>query len=211
MFALFVKGLLLGLSVAAPVGPIGVLCIRRSLTQGMGIGFVTGLGAAVADACYGAVAAFGLAAVSSFLLEMESALRLGGGLFLLWLGVKTFRAVPAALGAEGRNGSYGAAFLSCFVLTLANPSTILSFIALFAGLGFAGVAASEGNGYTGAVILVLGVFLGSALWWLTLSGGVGLLRKRMTPEALRWINRLSGTVLSAFGIYALSGLVLTAG
>lgn len=211
MFALFVKGLLLGLSVAAPVGPIGVLCIRRSLTQGMGIGFVTGLGAAVADACYGAVAAFGLAAVSSFLLEMESALRLGGGLFLLWLGIKTFRAVPAALGAESQNGSYSGAFFSCFVLTLANPSTILSFIALFTGLGFAGVAASQDSGYASAVILVLGVFLGSALWWLTLSGSVGLLRKRMTPAALQWINRLSGTVLSAFGIYALSGLVWTAG
>lgn len=209
MFALFVKGLILGLSVAAPVGPIGVLCIRRSLTQGMRIGFVSGLGAAVADACYGAVAAFGLAAVSSFLLEMESALRLGGGLFLLWLGIKTFRAVPAALGSDSGSGGHGSAFLSCFVLTLANPATILSFIALFAGLGFAGVAAGEGGGYGGAVILVLGVFLGSALWWLGLSGSVGLMRKRMTPTSLLWINRLSGTVLSAFGIYALSGLFLT--
>ncbi|WP_282607095.1 LysE family translocator [Pelagibius sp. Alg239-R121] len=209
MLELFAKGLLLGLSVAAPVGPIGVLCIRRSLTQGMGIGFVSGLGAAAADACYGAVAAFGLAAVSIFLLEMEGALRLGGGLFLVWLGVKTFRAVPAALGTDGKNGGHGGAFLSCFVLTLANPATILSFIALFAGLGFAGATAGLGGGYTGAVILVFGVFLGSALWWLGLSGSVGLLRKRVTPSALQWINRLSGLVLAAFGFFALSGLFLS--
>lgn len=208
MFALFLKGLLLGLSVAAPVGPIGVLCIRRSLTQGMGIGFASGLGAAAADACYGAVAAFGLAAVSSFLLEMESALRLGGGLFLLWLGVKTFRAVPAALGSDGKNSGHGGAFLSCFALTLANLSTILSFIALFAGLGFAGASTAESGGYDGAMILVIGVFLGSALWWLGLSGSVGLLRKRVTPIALQWINRLSGAMLGAFGVFALSGLIL---
>jgi threonine/homoserine/homoserine lactone efflux protein len=208
MIALFLKGLVLGLSVAAPVGPIGVLCIRRSLTKGPATGFVSGLGAATADACYGAVAAFGLAAVSSFLLEIESALRLGGGLFLIWLGVKTFRAVPVTPGVEGGNGGHGGAFLSCFALTLANPATILSFIALFAGLGFAGSAAGQGSGYEGAAMLVAGVFLGSSLWWLGLSSIAGILRKRITRRALVGINRLSGVVLSLFGLYVLSGLFL---
>lgn len=207
MLSLFMKGLLLGLSVAAPVGPIGVLCIRRSLSQGMGAGFASGLGAAVADACYGAVAAFGLTAVSSFLIEMEDALRLGGGLFLVWLGVKTFRAIPASLGSDGQNGGAGRAFLSCIALTLANPATIFSFVALFSGLGFAGTSAAQTHGYAGAVTLVTGVFLGSALWWLGLSGSVGFFRNRVTPGALKRINQLSGTVLTLFGLGALIGLI----
>lgn len=207
MFLLFSQGLLLGLSVAAPVGPIGVLCIRRSLSQGMGVGFASGLGAAVADACYGAVAAFGLTAISSFLIEMEDALRLGGGLFLLWLGVKTFRAVPAALGSDGEAGGAGRAFLSCVVLTLANPATIFSFVALFSGLGFAGSSTVQIHGYAGAVTLVAGVFLGSALWWLGLSGSVGFFRNRITPGALKRINQLSGSVLTLFGLAALIALV----
>ncbi len=207
MFLLFAQGLLLGLSVAAPVGPIGVLCIRRSLTQGMGVGFASGLGAAVADACYGAVAAFGLTAISSFLIEMEDALRFGGGLFLIWLGVKTFRALPAALGSEGENGGATRAFLSCVALTLANPATIFSFIALFSGLGFAGSSTVQTHGYTGATTLVTGVFLGSALWWLGLSGSVGFFRNRVTPDVLRRINQLSGTVLTLFGLVALIALV----
>ncbi|TQV83868.1 LysE family translocator [Denitrobaculum tricleocarpae] len=207
MIMLFFQGLLLGLSVAAPVGPIGVLCIRRSLSQGMGVGFASGLGAAVADAFYGAVAAFGLTAISSFLIEIEGALLLGGGLFLLWLGVKTFRAVPAPLGSGGQNGGAASAFLSCVVLTLANPATIFSFVALFSGLGFAGSSTAQAHGYGGAVILVAGVFLGSALWWLGLSGSVGLFRNRMTSHALKRINQLSGSILTVFGLAALMRFV----
>ncbi len=203
MFLLFAKGLLLGLSVAAPVGPIGVLCIRRTLTHGMKIGFMSGLGAAVADACYGAVAAFGLAVVSNFLREIEQVMLLAGGLFLVWLGIKTFRALPERVEAGGSNGGSGSAFLSCFALTIANPATILSFAALFAGLGFAGSSVADNGGYLGASTLVIGVFLGSAVWWLGLSSSVGFFRSRVTPERLQWINRLSGTVLTLFGLTAL--------
>ena len=192
-----------GFSIAAPVGPIGALTIRRTLAQGRLMGFFTGLGAATADGLYGALAAFGLTAVTDLLLGHASWLRLGGGLFLLYLGVHTLRAPVAPLDQTPRPSGLLAAYASTFVLTAANPTTILSFIGIFAGLGLRSAA----PGYAGASLLVLGVFLGSALWWLLLSGFVGRLRGRLHPAALRWVNRLSGAVIAAFGLWALSGLL----
>lgn len=199
---LFLRGLLIGFSIAAPVGPIGVLCIRRTLANGRLAGLVSGLGAATADAFYGSVAAFGLTLVSDFLVSQQTWLRLGGGLFLLYLGVKTFLAQPAAEPAGtvkvGRAGLWGA-YLSTLLLTLTNPLTILSFAAIFAGLGLA----ETGGNPLSAGILVLGMFCGSAAWWLLLSAGVSLFRRRVTPAALRWINRIAGLVIIGFGIAAL--------
>jgi threonine/homoserine/homoserine lactone efflux protein len=196
------RGFVIGLSIAAPVGPIGVLCIRRTLAEGRLAGLATGLGAATADALYGAVAGFGVTAVTGLLLGWEGAIRLVGGLFLCYLGAKTLRAAPAerpaTAGGRGLLGAYG----SALALTLTNPLTILSFAAIFAGLGAGATAGS----YAGAALLVLGVLLGSALWWLILSGVVSLARGRLTPAALRWVNRLSGGVLIAFGIAALVSL-----
>jgi len=192
-----------GFSIAAPVGPIGALTIRRTLAQGRLVGFLTGLGAATADALYGAVAAYGLTFVTDALLAQELWLRLGGGLFLLYLGIQTFRARPAPLEQTTPASGLVAAYASTFVLTLANPTTILSFVAIFAGLRPLG---ADGD-YLAASLFVLGVFLGSALWWLLLSTGVGLLRHRLDQAGLRWVNRLSGIVIAAFGMYALSGLV----
>ncbi len=200
---LLVRGLLIGMAIAAPVGPIGVLCIRRTLAEGRPVGFVSGLGAASADAVYGSVAAFGLTAVSGALIASQFWLRLVGGLFLLVLGLRTFRAPvadrPAAAGGRGLLGAYA----STFALTLTNPMTILSFAAVFAGLGIAG---ARGD-YLQAAGLVAGVFLGSATWWLALSQGVGLLRNRLGANAFRWINRLSGVVIFVFGVVALASLV----
>jgi threonine/homoserine/homoserine lactone efflux protein len=193
----------IGFSIAAPVGPIGALTIRRTLAQGRLMGLFTGLGAATADALYGAVAAFGLTFVTDALLAQELWLRLGGGLFLLYLGIRTFRAYPASLEQTAPARGLAAACASTFVLTLANPTTILSFIAIFAGLR---PASAEGD-YLAASLFVLGVFLGSALWWLLLSTGVGLVRNRLAQAGLRWVNRASGAVIAAFGVYALSGLV----
>jgi threonine/homoserine/homoserine lactone efflux protein len=211
------KGLAIGFAIAAPVGPIGVLCIRRTLADGRLAGLVSGLGAATADALYGCVAAFGLTAVSSFLISQQTWLRLLGGLFLCYLGVRTLLAAPAekpaiATGrrvrrrtpAEGRPiGSPGrgllAAYTSTFALTVANPATILSFAAIFAGLG-AGITSRS---YASAALLVSGVFLGSALWWLLLSGGVSLFRSRLQTRGLRWVNRISGAVITAFGVLSL--------
>lgn len=201
----FLRGLAIGLAIAAPVGPIGVLCIRRTLAEGRLAGLATGLGAATADMAYGAVAAFGLTAVSAFLVSQQDWLRLVGGAFLCILGVRTFLATPSPLPVAGDRSSRTLAgdYASTFLLTITNPLTILSFAALFAGLGL-------GSGYNdlaSALLLVAGVFCGSALWWLLLSGAVSLLRRRITPAALRWVNRVSGLIIVLFGIAALVSLL----
>jgi threonine/homoserine/homoserine lactone efflux protein len=163
---------------------------------------VSGLGAASADAIYGCIAGFGLTFISSFLVRQQTWLRLIGGLFLCYLGIRTLLTRPAAEPALAGGKGLAGAYASTFLLTLTNPITILSFAAVFAGLG----AVGSGGSYGAASVLVLGVFLGSGLWWLVLSGGVGLLSTRFTPGVLRWVNRASGVVISGFGLYALLGL-----
>lgn len=196
------RGLLIGLSIAAPVGPIGVLCIRRTLAGGRVYGLVSGLGAATADAFYGSVAGFGLTFLSSFLIEQRFWLRLIGGLFLCYLGVRTLLAQPAERAAAAKGNGLAGAYASTLLLTLTNPTTILSFAAIFAGLGLASVSGS----YLSSGLLVLGVFLGSALWWFLLSGGVSLFREKLGTRQLRWVNRLSGLTILAFGVLALASL-----
>ena len=198
-YGFFLRGIAIGFSIAAPVGPIGVLCIRRTLAQGRLCGFASGLGAATADAVYGCVAGFGLTAVSNLLVSQQTWLRLIGGLFLCYLGVKSFFARPARNAAAPKGGALTSAYASMFLLTLTNPMTILSFAAVFAGLGLGGGATD----YASAALLVLGVFLGSTLWWLVLSGGVGLFREKLNTDHLRWVNRISGIVIAGFGLLAL--------
>lgn len=203
----FIRGLVIGFSIAAPVGPIGVLCIRRSLADGCWIGFATGLGAATADASYGAIAGFGLTAISGFLVAQKFWLGLIGGLFLCYLGVRTFLSKPvdrAAQSAPLRPGSWVAAYASTLFLTLTNPMTIFFFLAVFVRFGL-----GTSPDYLEAGALVLGVFVGSALWWLLLSSGAALLRARVTPCWMQNINRLSGALIFAFGVHSL--FTLTAG
>jgi len=195
----FFRGLIIGFSIAAPVGPIGVLCIRRTLAEGRLAGFLSGMGAASADMFYGAVAAFGLTAVQELLIGQSNWLRIVGGIFLLYLGVKTFFRVPAEEAAKSSRGGLLSAYLTTFFLTITNPITILSFIAIFAGLR---LSETDGN-YFSAGVMVLGVFLGSAAWWLTLSTGVSFLREKFTPALLTWVNRLAGVIIFAFGLLAL--------
>jgi len=199
---MFLKGLVLGFSIAAPVGPIGLLCIQRTLSRGRLHGFVSGLGAATADACYGLVAAFGLGTVVSLLLGLQVWLQLAGGLFLLWLGVKTLLSQAATRPAAAKADSAGltGAFLSILLLTLANPVTILSFVAVFAGLG---VDHQSG----GALALVAGIFLGSATWWLLLSCLAGLLRHHLDDGRLRILNIFAGVCILVLAAWALSPLV----
>lgn len=192
------KGLVIGISIAAPVGPIGVLCIRRSLRDGQWTGFMAGLGAATADAAYGCVAGFGLTSVSSLLVGHRFWLGMVGGVFLCCLGVHTFLARPPPESAPETGGRSLAAYGSTLLLTLANPATILSFAAVFAAFGIGASA-----GYLSAGSLVLGVFLGSASWWLILSCSVSAVRSRVDSGWMRVVNRVSGATLFAFGIYAL--------
>jgi threonine/homoserine/homoserine lactone efflux protein len=198
-----IKGFIIGFSIAAPVGPIGVLTIKRTLAEGRISGFVTGMGAALADSAYGAVAGFGLIAISSFLISQEFAIKLIGGLFLIYLGVRSFLSKPAAKEAIVASKGLLNNFISTFFLTLTNPSTILSFIAIFAGLGLASSTAD----YFSSTAIVIGVFIGSALWWFILSSIVSSLRHKITPDRLAWVNRLSGIVLGSFGLFALYSLI----
>jgi threonine/homoserine/homoserine lactone efflux protein len=200
---LLARGFVLGFTIAAAVGPISLLCIRRTLAEGRLVGLVSGLGVATADATYGAIAAFGLTAVSDVLVDGRRVLGLVGGVFLLWLAWRTFRAVPgeaAAANGSVRRGLPGA-YLSTLGLTLANPMTILSFAALFVGLGVTGGDAA------GAGLLTAGVFLGSAAWWVVLVGAVGALRARITATGLGRVNVASGLLIGAFAIVALASAV----
>jgi threonine/homoserine/homoserine lactone efflux protein len=195
--SLLLRGFLIGISIAAPVGPIGVLCIRRTLSDGKLMGFLSGMGAASADMVYGAVAAFGLTVVSNLLVGNVFWLRLIGGGFLLYLGIKTFLEKPADHAAQvSQKSGYVSAYLSTFFLTITNPMTILSFAAIFAGTMLVQKTNSP-------IVIVLGVFLGSAAWWLTLSLGIGWMRDRLTANHMAWINRISGIIVAGFGVLAL--------
>jgi threonine/homoserine/homoserine lactone efflux protein len=179
--SLLLKGLVIGFSIAAPVGPIGVLCI----------------------AIYGAIAGFGLTFISNFLVEQQTWLRLIGGLFLFVLGLKTLLEKPTDQAFSDQMNKLINAYSSTFFLTITNPITIISFAAIFAGLGLA----SDGRSYFSAGILVLGVFTGSLLWWLFLSGGAGIFREKFTLNGLQWINRILGVVIIGFGIFAFLSVV----
>jgi threonine/homoserine/homoserine lactone efflux protein len=200
---IFLKGLILGFVIAAPVGPIGVLCARRTLTHGRRAGFFSGIGAATADAIYGFVAAFGLTVVSNFLIGHQFWLRLVGGALLCFLGTKTLIAAPEEKHDLPRSArKYAGMYTSTFFLTLTNPMTIFSFAAVFAGFGLAGTKGSVAS----AGVLVLGVFLGSALWWLLLVGIFSIFKRRFEHHELQWVNRIAGLIIAGSGILALLSL-----
>jgi threonine/homoserine/homoserine lactone efflux protein len=201
---LLARGFVLGFTIAAAVGPISLLCIRRTLAEGRVVGLASGLGVATADATYGAIAAFGLTAVTDVLVDWRRVLGVVGGLFLLFLAWRTFRAVPgeAAANGAGRRGGLGGAYVSTLGLTLTNPMTILSFAALFVGLDVTGADAVE------AGLLTAGVFLGSAAWWVVLVSVVGALRSRVTPTVLRRVNVASGLLIGAFALVALGSALV---
>lgn len=194
---LFLKSLLLGLAIAAPLGPIGALCINRTLERGFSAGMAGGLGTALADGVYATLAALGFAAFSNLLGIVDMPLRLIGGAFMLWLGWKSFKSTRPTTAAKLSTRNLISTTAATFLLTITNPMTILSFTAIFAGLGLASEAGS-----TGAAMVVSGVFSGSMLWWCALSGGVTLARHRLADAFAKWVSRLSGIVLIAFGLWA---------
>ena len=178
----FLKCFATGFAVAAPVGPIGLLCIQRTLRSGFWIGVRTGLGAACADALYGALAASGLAALQTWLVGARRPLQLGGSALLLWLGIRADDRFP---------------LLSTFALTLTNPLTILFFLSILTSFGVPSGA--------GAAAMVSGVFLGSAAWWLLLAGSVALVRHGVGPRLQRGLGAASGVLLLGFAAAGLLG------
>ncbi|MDH5506096.1 MAG: LysE family translocator [Anaerolineae bacterium] len=201
----FLQGLLIGLTIAASMGPISILCIQRTLVHGRSYGLVSGLGAAVVDGLYGFIGGMGLAVVSASLANQQSWLRLVGGFVIVFMGVNIFRATPefdAATEGEdntARTTGQFAAFFSIFLLTLTNPVTILSFAAVYAGLDLVEV----GAGFTSALVFGGSIFLGSAIWWLLLTWALNIFRQRVDERILRIINKAAGSLIVGFGIFLL--------
>jgi threonine/homoserine/homoserine lactone efflux protein len=198
---LLIRGLIIGLSIAVPVGPIAVLCIRRTIAEGRLRGFITGLGAATGDATYGGVAAFGLSIVTNLLIGQQIWLRLIGGAFLIYLGARTFKSRPQDMALKPKSGGIMINYLSTLLLTVTNPLTILMFTAVFAGFGVSLI------GFDQAAILTLGVFLGSVSWWVTLTLIVGFFRDRFDARWIRVLNIGSGLLIASFGFWSLTSLV----
>ncbi|MGO8917371.1 MAG: LysE family translocator [Stellaceae bacterium] len=199
------KGIVVGIVIALPVGPVGVLCVRRTLFEGPIFGFISGLGAATADTIFGIIAGFGLTIVRDFMLGYQDWFGAAGGVFLLYLGIRALRrrgdAAPEPLADEALLGAYA----STFALTITNPITILAFAAVFAKVGV-----SETAGYFDTGALVAGVFCGSLLWWLGLSFGIARLQRVTGTVRLTWLNRVSGAILTLSGLGLLAAALLAA-
>ena len=200
---LLLKSLLIGLAIAAPLGPIGALCINRTLERGFAAGVAGGLGTALADATYALLAASGFAAFSSFLAGIDLPLRLLGGAFLIWFGWRSLTPQPPRAAARVAARDLLGTTVATYLLTIANPATILSFAAVFAGLGLAAVP-----GFAGAGPVVVGVFAGSMAWWILLAGGVAAARHRLPDSFATWISRLSGGLLIGFGLWSVASVVV---
>jgi threonine/homoserine/homoserine lactone efflux protein len=202
--SLFATGIIIGFAIAAPVGPVGVLCAQRTITRGPVAGLVSGLGAAVADSIFGMIAAFGLSIVAEWIFEHQIWVRLVGGIFLLVLGVRILGTRPPASAASApSNDNAVKHFVSTFVLTITNPITILSFAGIFAAFGVIERIATLAQGW----ILVAGVFVGSSLWWLLIALAAGLFRRWISHEGMRYVSITSAIIMLAFGVYALGSVI----
>jgi len=199
---LFLQGLLIGFSISVPVGPVGVLVIRRTLAEGFASGLVSGIGCATGMVVYGSVIGFGLTAISDLLLRVQRPIAIVGGLFLIYLGYTIVRAAPPGPVSSLQRNSLLGAYASTFALTIFNPAVILYFLAIFAGSDLI----DRHRSYATALVLVVGIFLGTLAWWLGLSGAVSLLRTRLNDRILRWANALSGLAIAAFGVKVALGL-----
>jgi threonine/homoserine/homoserine lactone efflux protein len=202
---LFFKGLIIGASVSAPVGPIGLLCINRSLTEGRVRGFVSGLGAATADMLFCVIAGYGFTFVSRFMDEQALLIRLVGAFCLIVLGLRIFVAKPEEKSCAVSGGDLAHIYVSTLFLTLINPITILFFVALFSSLGLSFTQ----HAHPSLALITLGVFVGAVAWWFLLSGAVSRLHRRLSQKTMRWVNRLSGTIIMVLGFLAFVSTVYT--
>lgn len=199
---LLLQGILMGLVVAVPVGPLGLLCINRSLAMGPTYGLFSGLGVATADALAAAIAALSIALVSGFLIEYQLILRLFGGAFLCYFGYTIYRTEPVTQAPiKDINGLFGA-YATTFLLTFSNPVTILSFVAIYAGWHVPSLAGQ----YVAAATLTIGVFIGSALWWVALFLGLEAFHEKFNLRFLFWVHRVSGVIIAALGVIVLFSL-----
>jgi len=199
---LFLKGIIIGFAMAVPIGPIGIICIRKTLTEGRVRGLIIGLGAATADLLYGSVAAFGLTVISDTLLSHRIWIRLVGGALLLFLGIRTFLARPKDPKFQIQDGGRLRSYFTTVFLTLTNPLTIFAFLAVFAALGL-----GNGLSFFAASVLVAGVFAGSFLWFLSLSSGATLFRNKLDVIGLGWVNKIAGILIIISGIIAIGTLL----
>ncbi|MBV8090323.1 MAG: LysE family transporter [Alphaproteobacteria bacterium] len=205
LLAFFLKGILVGLVIAVPVGPVGIMCVRRTIFEGKLVGLVSGFGAATADAVFGIIAGFGVTAVADLLLGYQWWLRGIGGCALLLIGGNSLRAKPQVqLDSPPDPESLSWDFLSTFLLTLANPVTIFAFAGIFAAIGLSGADAT----FDRAALLVLGVWAGSLLWWFGLSFGLVSFARSLEASHLAWVNRASGGILVLSGAALLASLVI---
>jgi threonine/homoserine/homoserine lactone efflux protein len=193
---LLLLGIIIGLMVAVPVGPLGLLCVNRALSRGPLYGLFSGMGVATADALAAGITALGMTLVSDFLIDHQVFLRTVGGIFLCYLGIKIYRTRPATQIPVVDGGGLARAYATTFLLTVSNPVTLLSFVAIYAGWGIRSLSGR----YLAAALLAGGVFSGSVLWWLALEVGLLLFRDRFSYSALGWIHRISGTAITAAGI-----------
>lgn len=202
LLIIFLKGIFIGFGMAVPIGPIGILCIRRTLSEGRLRGLIVGLGAATADLLYGCIAAFGLTFISDTLISQRIWIRLVGGVLLLFLGIRTYRKKPVDPDIPVNTVGFLKSYLTSFLITITNPLTVFAFIAVFAALGLG----HEATIFSGSA-LVIGVFLGSFLWFLSLSSGAVLFRKKLDKVGLKWVNRIAGILIITSGVIIMLSLL----
>ena len=203
--SIFIKGFMIGLVVAAPLGPIGIISLQRTLSKGYLSGLFSGLGISTADAIYGAVATFGVTAISSFLISQELWLKIIGGIVICGLGIRIYsQAGYQKMSASANNKTCLGAYFSALILTLFNPAIIFSFVAIFASL----VIVYTKTNPIATLLLIGGVFWGSAIWWVFLSGMASRLKTQFTESFMKKINYISGVLIAGFGLVMVGSAVI---
>ncbi len=205
--SLFIQGIIIGLTLAVPVGPISLLCIQRSVADGRLHGIVSGTGVASADSFYAAISFLGLTIISGLIIAQQYLFRFFAGIALIFIGVRVFVSVPTGAGAQIGHETYLKDYLSMAAIAVANPLTLLFFVVIVPGFGIV----IHGNSVLSAMEFVAGVFFGSVVWWILLCGSVGTVRTRISEENLGLINRVSGILISCFGAGMLILLAITMG
>ena len=192
---LFIQGMIVGLTLAVPVGPFSLVCIHRTVVGGRLHGIFSGLGVATSDSFYAAVAFLGLTAISGLIIGHQTAFRVIAGIALVLVGIQVFRSIPAVARDDADPDSYLRDYLSLLAIAAANPLTIIYFITILPGFG----VVAHGTTLIAAIPFVGGVFLGSVVWWIILCSSLGSVRSRLSVDNLRWINRISGILITCFG------------